>query len=278
MMRKAVIIYLAILLVGAVAVAQEEVTWSESLQRLESARESVKEMRDAGIPDQRVTDLYEQVNATFYAENRSLTPDYSSVVEGARQIESIRQIAFRVHDNLQILNETVKELRREGLNTSEVEQHFHNARIEFRNERFEAAQDQIEETYNAISNARALSTRAAAFSEAARQNIVSFIDRNKWRLLVWTVVLALLGIFGYREVRAFLLFRRKQRLQKRKTVLEELIAESQREYFEEGGLPEETYKTRMDKYGEMIRDINRQLPIIKEELEEKFTLTARFYA
>jgi hypothetical protein len=49
-------------------------------------------------------------------------------------------------------------------------------------------------------------------------------------------------------------------------VLQELIARTQRDYFEKGNIGEDTYNIRINRFGEMIRDINRQVPLIREQL------------
>jgi hypothetical protein len=53
----------------------------------------------------------------------------------------------------------------------------------------------------------------------------------------------------------------------RRTTLKKLIAKTQKEFFEKGTIDETTYHIRLNKYGEIIRDINRQIPLVKEELE-----------
>lgn len=265
-------VVLAVVVLAGMAAGQQHVTAGDAVDALQEGREIVRGMAEAGIPTTRVSDLYRRANATFVGQNASADPDYSKVTAIVERMRGIEETAFRVHDELGLLNETVRELRAEGLNTSDVEDHYRAARIAFRGERFETAAEEVDATREAVSNARAVSTRVQAFSEAARGDIASFVDRNRWTLLGGLLLLAVVTVGGYRELHAYRLLKRKERLEHRKAVLEDLIAESQQAYFEEGEIAEETYRTRMDRYGEMVRDINRQIPVIEEELAEGRTV------
>jgi hypothetical protein len=59
---------------------------------------------------------------------------------------------------------------------------------------------------------------------------------------------------------------RLDRLRAEQEVIRSLIAKSQKDYFEKGKLSEATYHARIEKYSEMIRDLERQIPLINEEL------------
>ena len=52
-----------------------------------------------------------------------------------------------------------------------------------------------------------------------------------------------------------------------RAVIEKLIRGMQREYFEKGGMNELSYHIKTKKFGDLIRNINRQLPLLKEELK-----------
>jgi len=58
-------------------------------------------------------------------------------------------------------------------------------------------------------------------------------------------------------------------LEIRKDSIRNLTAKTQQDYFEKQDLSEITYKTRITKYAELIRDINRQIPLLNEKLELK---------
>jgi hypothetical protein len=58
-------------------------------------------------------------------------------------------------------------------------------------------------------------------------------------------------------------------LNKEKEVVYNLIKELQKDYFEKQKIAENSYKIKIKKYGEIIRDINRQIPLLQAELEKK---------
>lgn len=58
-------------------------------------------------------------------------------------------------------------------------------------------------------------------------------------------------------------------LEREVKVLESLIREAQTGYFETGTLSEASYRVRLKKFSELTRDINRTLPLLREELVKR---------
>ena len=55
-------------------------------------------------------------------------------------------------------------------------------------------------------------------------------------------------------------------MERRRENITRLISEAQKQYFEKGEMSEIRYYVRTKKYAELIRDINRQIPLLKEKL------------
>ena len=86
-----------------------------------------------------------------------------------------------------------------------------------------------------------------------------------------TVLLAALAIFFFlfqKQIRRFLINARIKALSAERGVLESMIKSLQKEYFESGKVNELSYHIKTKKFGDLIRNINRQLPMLKEELRK----------
>ena len=79
--------------------------------------------------------------------------------------------------------------------------------------------------------------------------------------------LVLIFIF-FRNIVARKMIRRKMReLELEKKVIFGLIQDTQKLYFDKNKISEEMYSVRIRKFGEIIRDIERQLPLLRADLE-----------
>lgn len=266
-----------ILLVTWMSAAATGQTAEEALNSLNEAEEAVEEMNSSDIPVQRVSDILSTANKSYKSQlerNRSgKESDYSEVISRVESIKEIRRGAFRVKDQLDILRSRMDELENQDLNLSEAKRGLREAEREFADERFERSMENIDQTYQEISKAQSAVTQAQAFASATRDKFQTFLVNNWKRLLAAMVIVSVFSYLVYKEYRIYSLKKKKQSLEQKREVLQDLIAETQNKYFQKNDMAESAYNTRTDKYGEMIRDINRQIPLIDEDLAKHSSLT-----
>jgi len=272
-MRRQLLIIFTGLLLLPLASAQ---TADEAREALSEVERTIKKMNQSDIPTKRVSDLYRQANSSYQTQlERNSTgkeTDYSGVLNTADQIQSIRTEAFRAKDQLALLRSRIDELDQdEDLNLSDAKEELERAETEFQDERFERSQNHIDQAYQEISEAQSAVTQAQAFAAATRDRFRMFLADNWKPLSTATILLALLSYLGHKEYRIWRLKRDKHGLKQKREVLHSLIADAQHDYFQQNEMAQSTYNTRTDKYGELIRDINRQLPLINEELEKRWS-------
>lgn len=273
MRYRSIFVLFAVLLLVSAATGE---TAQEASNALEEAENVIQEMNNSDIPTQRVSDLYEQANKTYSAQlkrNRSgKETDYSIVLDTVEQIKDIRTEAFRTKDQLDILRSRINELDKDKeLNLSEAKEELEEAEIEFEDERFEKSQEHINLAYQEISEAQSTVTQAQAFASATQDRFQTFLENNWKRLTAAILIVAVFSYLLYKEYQIYSLKKKKQNLKQKREVLQDLISETQKKYFQKNELAESAYNTRTDKYGEMIRDINRQIPLIDEDLEKRWS-------
>ncbi|UZE94235.1 MAG: hypothetical protein IB618_01530 [Candidatus Pacearchaeota archaeon] len=245
----------------------------EAKESLENARADMQEMIEMGFNVIRVNDtliVAEQIYlAQLALEEKKKRANYETVLEKCAEIRKIKEKAFQAYDELKVLEVKInKTTQDKDVNLTEVIAVFEQAKQEFIDERYEQCLILIEKTYEKIDRAESEAARSRVFYIAASRTIGGFFERN-WKIII--TVLAVIGLAYYitrKKIERYLLRRKMKKLELEKKVLRGLIAKTQKDYFEKGLLSEGSYRIKIKKFGELIRDIDRQIPLIKEELEK----------
>ena len=144
---------------------------------------------------------------------------------------------------------------------------FYTAALrEFNYERFDKSRSLVEEAYNAISESKAATTKAKTLYRATTNTIEEFFLRTWRHWAASSLLFLLLFVLSYKAVKRIKLKARIRRLEQERETVKNLIKEIQRKYFEKGEISESEYHIKTKKYAEIIRDINRRIPLLEEEI------------
>lgn len=242
----------------------------EAVNGLALANISVQKMANASLPVLRAFDTY--VAAAQWLEGQSALEeiggkaDYRFVTDSVYQISQLSSTSFALKDELDVLSSRLANST-EGANLTAATALRDSARVEFRDGRFEEAKSLIEQSYAEISAAESEAIRSRTLVESTRKNIEMFI-RDNWQkfALAFAAIAVVLFIFQKR-IRRFLVSSKINSLMHEKEVLQGMLRSLQRAYFEGGTVNEMSYHIKTKKFGDLIRNINRQLPLLKEELK-----------
>lgn len=248
-------------------------TSGEAEKGLKDAKDAIQEMESKNLSTQEVKDIYRRANRSYQnqlALNRSKRPtDYSTVIELTNSITEIRDEAIRVKDKLVVLESQLKQAQKDSnANLTEAEQSFKTTEEEFEAGRYEEAEEGIENTYTKISEARSAATQAQTLYESRQDELKQFFEENYLEVIVGLLIILILSYVGHRELRIYKLKKKKEQLRLRRNVLQELTGETQRKYFEKGEISKTVFESRTDKYSDMIREIEEELPVLDEKLED----------
>ena len=233
------------------------------------AEKDIKEMMNKGIPIARYNDtliLAKQIyEAQLFLENTSKNPDYSLVQKKIEELKEIKQNAFTASDELKALGIIISQTK--GIDRAPVLEIYREATNEFDSERYEECLELIDKTYQKISELEALQTKLKAFYEATSRGFINFI-KEQWINLCFGISGSLFAFaFSYNRFIYWAIKKMIENLEKRRESIKELIKKTQNAFFQDGSISESTYHIRIKKYAELIRDINRQIPLLKEELK-----------
>lgn len=261
------VLLIAFFLFSTLAFAEsEQATGAENA--IAQAEQGRAEMIESGFNVQRIDDSISEAkqvyNAQLALEKTGGKADYSRVIDIAKSVRDIKKKASETYDEIKVLETKIAELK--GLDAEEAMAAFEIAKKEIKDERYDEAKKAIDETYKKIIEAQALSSRLSALYEASTKTIAFFIIAN-WPALLTIAIASLifLAVFHNRFSRYRIIGKIKS-LELEKQVIKDLMRDTQREYFERKTMSESTFHIRLKKLSELIRDIDRRIPIFKEEL------------
>jgi len=279
MKKRALILTFLFLILLAInssfTLAQKSINATDARSAIDLAKIDMQEMIDADFSVIRVNDTIAEATNYYDAqkalEEKTGQADYSTVMSLTDKISSIKKEAFDTYDELTALKKKLDELSQKQ-NASEAEIIYNEAMQEFKDERYAQANDKIEECYSKIIELQAAFTRVMAIYEASTKTIAGFFSRNYVTILIVLGVLLVLYIALRKKIYRAIIRKKIRKLELEKEILNNLIRKAQEEYFKNGAISEGNYRIRVTKFAELIRDINRQIPIMTMKLEKETEL------
>ncbi len=241
------------------------------------AENAISEMKDAGFNTKRATDSMQSAvqlySGQLSLESLGKNASYEEITKKAKEIQDLKENSFRVNDALNGLKISIDE-QKLSINTSEPQQIYGNAVADFKNERYESAEEKIAQVYVKISELEAEKSRTNAIIEVSKSIGQKLLSAWK-QIVIFSIVIAAVIIISYKRIYISMTRLKMQMLLDEKRTLEGLIEKTQDLYFNKGNMSESAYHIKINKYGELIRDINRRLPLLRETIEAKRRLLKR---
>jgi hypothetical protein len=190
--------------------------------------------------------------------------DFKVLYNRLSEVEDLHFLALETRDEFVVLEDFL--VSNNYLEDEATNNAFTRAKNSFLAERYEEALVHIDDARERASEYDALTTKVNALLQAGTRNIKSFFQRNWEWVLATLVALSIIGVILFKFIKRALLRKKLHQLHMRKKSIQELTKKIQHQYFSEGSLSENDYHIRLRVYGEMVRDIRRQIPLLEEEL------------
>ena len=280
------IIILMILLLSIASSAENNTLSDEVIslgKDLNLARQDMSEMIESGFNILRFNDTLTLAEQIYLAQNILSSTggktDYLLVENKIEELKTLKEDAYTAMDELNTLELSINQT--EDIDLEPVKEIYNSAKTALLDERYEETITLVEDAYEKISELKSFKEKLDAFSDATSQgiidhlkaeNVVVSLALNKnvqnWQIyLTLTIIIILSLLWAHSKITIFILKIKISHLESRKDSIRELVARTQTEYFESGKISEATYRTRTKKYGELVRDINRQIPLLREEVQ-----------
>lgn len=245
--------------------------YTNALEALVQANASVEKLRAAGFSYQRSMDIYMSALQWFDGQSSlelsGAQGSFTFVFDKVREIKAIERLAFLANDELSVLSQRLNAVDSD-VYLSDALSLEADAKREFADGRFEESQRIAQQAYESVSRAESETAHSKTLLESTRQTIENFLLEN-WKTIVSIVlVAALLAFIFQKHIRRHMAESKLRSLAGERAVLETMIQSLQADYFQRGKINELSYNIKTKKYGDLIRDINRQLPLLKEELKK----------
>lgn len=236
---------------------------------LNESKHILQKLKNENFSILRVNDSLKQMedlhNAQIILKEQKKPYDFSAAIPYCNEIKKIEKLAFISRDDLNALKKFYSESL-EGLNKTLIDSMIADVEQEIANERYEKVNSLIDKTYKEIINEKAKFTTFNVFYENTTRSIGKFFNKNKHWILGILIFLILILVFYKKTISKWILKRKINKLELRKKTLKELIMGTQKSYFNEGSISEGTFNIKTKKLAELIRDIDRQIPLLQEEL------------
>jgi hypothetical protein len=239
-------------------------------QALDTAILDLQDYEQQGLSTVRMSDIIIEAEQIYIAQSAlekiNGTPNFKLVYEAIDKITTIKNDAYAVDDELSALRGYL-DSDGQKLNLSEAEFIYTLAVDAFHKERYDDSLKLIDSTYQKVSEIESSSTATAVIYKAASETLTNFFKKYYRAMLIWITFIFAVYYLIHRKLMSHFLLRKIWKLIMEKTSLDGLIQETQKEFFQDKTMAEESYHVRTNKYKEMIRDINRQIYMTKEEFE-----------
>ena len=226
-------------------------------------------MQLRNIPINRVNESYQDAVQLYAAqtalERTSKKADFNLVIRYATNVNDVKKIAFKADDELKIFLENYNSISEE-VNLSEMDEDYNAIINSFNSERFEDTLELIDVGYERLSEVQSSQTTIKLFYSATSRSVKVFLKDN-WLWLVTSFIATLLFLLIFKTALSKLQTLRKMKhLDLQKNTINYLIKNLQKSYFKTKKTSELEYRIKLKKFNEMILDINRQIPLLKEEM------------
>ena len=245
---------------------------NESIQAKESlvqAEKDIIEMIEKAIPINRVNETYQEAlqlySAQLALDEKGGRADYKLVMSYISNINSIKKTSIQASDELTIFKETYEEAEKRS-NLSEMQEEYDSIILSFKDERFEDTLELIKKGYDRISEIQSSQTALNSFYLATSSTIKNFFRENWLRILTILSLTLFFVLIFWNNLKKLRMRMKFNHLMTQKKALNTLIQNMQKSYFKTKKLSETEYTIKLKKFKELIRDIDRQVMVLKEEI------------
>ena len=229
----------------------------------------MKEMQDDNFSVNRVNESLRQAQNLFDSQNvlkeKNKPYDFSLVIPYCNEIKSIKENAFEAIYEFDAFLKFYNESITPEMNATNIDSIILEIQDELNNERYEKIKPLVESAYQETISVKSSYTALNVFYRATTRSLKKFLFDNWIYISSILVIILILFMIFRRTILKKQIERKILSLETRKKTLKELIMKTQQDYFQKGNIPEGTYNIRTKKFAELVRDIDRQIPLLKEE-------------
>lgn len=239
-------------------------------RELANAKETITKLRRAQLPIQRVSDSLLIAKTALESEletaaEKKREPELTMFRQRIKEFNDISSLAFTSHDELEALKSRIDKASEEISDVKPALELYEQAQKELKEQRFERVMDFIEKADEKLIDLASLQTRAGAMYDAAAANISGFVASHQTEIALAIGIPLVVGLVFHRQIKQYRLRAKIGALELEKKILQEELKKAQQQYFVEGKISEGAYTTRISAFGDLTRELTRQIALLHEE-------------
>ncbi|MEI6849622.1 MAG: hypothetical protein WCK29_01155 [archaeon] len=165
---------------------------------------------------------------------------------------------------------------REELNSSSKNYDFSSIKDQideveksYSDQRFEDTLVLIDKAYQKMAEIEATQTKLRLFYSTTTKTLKQFLIDNWKQISIISAVILIIVLVFWKTFSIWNINRKIKDLRLQKEVLNELIKKLQYSYFKKGSISENEFQTKIETFKELMRDLDRKIPILVEQLAKK---------
>jgi len=245
---------------------------NESLQtkaNIETAKTCFNGMISRNISINRANESLQEALQLYSAqsalEEQGRVANYKRVNEQLSVVCQVKELAFKADDELKVFLDSYNEINK-TTDLSLFEEDYKKILTSFKEERFEDTSSLINEGYTKLSEIQSQQTTFRLFYETTSKTLKNFMLNNWKKISITLIIIFVLLLIFWRAIRMAWINSRIRYLHVQREAINSLIKNLQKNYFGQGKISELEYKTKLKRYKELTLDIERQIPLLREEL------------
>jgi hypothetical protein len=252
-------------------VAEENITIQEQAELcLNDSRVILNELIENNLNSQRVNDNLNNAQDIYDAQvvllEKGRNVDFSLIIPYCDEISKIRKLAFEALDEYSSLRKFYNVSITTDMDSSTIDAIFYEIEEEIDSERYEKVPDLVDKAYEEISKVKSSHTTLNLFYDATTRGIKKFFQENGLVVLISIFLILLFFLIFNKKISTKIIENKINNLELRRKTLQGLMKKTQLDYFQNGIISEGNFNLRTKKFAEFIRDIDREIPLLKEDL------------
>lgn len=235
-----------------------------AIECLNNTRKLIDDLENDNFSTDRLEYIHAGAIKKYEIIKETNDSDFSNIIISCNEISNIVNLAYTSRDSFRALEDFYKDLIID-IKAPTVDEKLDKIKDEIRRERYELIDDLIKEAYDEIILIKSRNTALVVFYAATTKTLGSFLKKNWERILIITIALIITLLILNKTMRKKLIEKKLKALKLRKETLKGIIKQNQDDYFNKGIISEEAFYIRNSKLGEMVRDIDRQIPLLLEQ-------------
>ncbi len=237
---------------------------------LNNSKIILEELIENNLSYQRVEDNLNNAQDIYDAQiillEKGNEVDFSLILPYCEEISKVRNLAFDAIDEYSSLLKFYNISITSEMNSSTIESILYEIQQEIESERYENVPDLVDKAYQEIGNVKSSHTTLNLFYDATTRGVKRFFQENGLVFLIVVFLILFLFLLFNKKISSRIIEKKINNLELRRKTLQELIKKTQLDYYQKGTISEGNFSLRTKKFAEFIRDIDREIPLLKEEL------------